>query len=84
MGAGPASVPASAPPRIQRIVVRKVALVDDRLIAEAQATRDVIIHGSDDEADAQIAAATDEARAEAMRLLAQMVPSETLAQAQGI
>ncbi len=84
MGAEPASGPAPAPPRVQRIVVRKVALVDGRPIAEAQATRDVVIRGSDDEAEAQIAAATDEARAEAMSLLAAMVPSETLAQAQGL
>lgn len=90
MGAGPAvavstatpdTTPAARSQRVQRIVVRKLALVDGRVIAEARATRDVVLCGSDDEETARIAAATDEARAEAMRALAALVPSETLAQA---
>lgn len=86
MGAGPADAVAATtsltPSRIQRIIVRKVAMVDGRLIAEASATRDAIICGSDDEVAARIEAATEEARVEAMRLLATLVPSEMLAQAQ--
>ena len=78
IGAGPTSV-AAPQSRVQRIVVRKVALVDGHPVAEARAHRDVIILGSDDEAQASIDAATEDARAEAMRLLATLVPSETLA-----
>jgi TM2 domain-containing membrane protein YozV len=86
MGAEPASVPvmvavAATPPRVQRIIVRKVAMVDGQIVAEAKASRDVVIGDAD--AEARIAAATDEARDEAMRLLATLVPAETLAQAHG-
>jgi hypothetical protein len=77
------AVPAPAPaPRIQRIIVRKVALLDGQRIAEARATREVILSGADDhEDDARIEAATDEARVEAERLLATLVTPEALTQA---
>jgi TM2 domain-containing membrane protein YozV len=75
------AVPAPAP-RIQRIIVRKVALLDGQRIAEARATRDVVLSGADDYADAaRIEAATDEARVEAERLLATLVTPEALTQA---
>ncbi|HET9110026.1 MAG TPA: TM2 domain-containing protein [Ktedonobacterales bacterium] len=86
MGAEPASgadssvVPA---PRIQRIIVRKVALLGDQRIAEARATREVVLDGSESEVEALIEAATADARAEAMRLLATLVEPETLALASG-
>lgn len=87
MGAEPASASVApavgvTPSRVQRIIVRKVAMVDGQIVAEAKASRDVVISDADD-AEARIAAATDEARDEAMRLLATLVPAETLAQAHG-
>jgi hypothetical protein len=84
MGAEPASgavaVPAPAP-RSQRIVVRKVALLDGQRIAEARATRDVVITGAEREIAARIEAATDDARAEAARLLAALIAPESQAHA---
>lgn len=87
MSAEPASdavalaVPTPAP-RIQRIIVRKVALLDGQRIAEARATREVVLSRADDYADAaRIEAATDEARVEAERLLATLVTPEALTQA---
>lgn len=86
MGAEPASgadiyvVPA---PRVQRIIVRKVAMLGDQRIAEARATREVVLDGSESEVEALIEAATADARAEAMRLLATLVEPETLALASG-
>jgi TM2 domain-containing membrane protein YozV len=75
------AVPAPAP-RIQRIIVRKVALLDGQRIAEARATRDVVLSGADEYADAaRIEAATDDARVEAERLLATLVTPEALTQA---
>jgi len=69
-------------PHIQRIIVRKVALVDGQRIAEARATREVVLSGADDQEDAaRIEAATDEARVEAERLLATLVTPEALTQA---
>ncbi len=82
MGAGPVSelpAPAVAAPRRQRITVRKVAMCDGQVIAEAQATRDVVLDDASGDLEARIAAATDEAREEALRLLTQLVPSEMLA-----
>lgn len=82
MGAGPVSEPPApviVAPRLQRITVRKVAMCDDQVIAEAQATRDVVLDDASGDLEARIAAATDEAREEALRLLTQLVPSEMLA-----
>lgn len=86
MGAGPVSespAPTIAPtivaPRLQRITVRKVAMYDGAVIAEARATRDVVLEDASGDLEARIAAATDEAREEALRVLAQLVPSEMLA-----
>ncbi len=86
MGAEPASgadaVVAPAP-RIQRITVRKVAMLGDQRIAEARATREVVLSGHASEVEARIEAATNDAREEAMRLLASLVEPETLALASG-
>jgi TM2 domain-containing membrane protein YozV len=61
------------PPRrrhVQRIIVRKMALQDGQIAAEAAAERTVELEGTDDEIEARVQQVTDEARQEALRRLA--------------
>jgi len=81
--ARPTPPPPAAPIRMRRIVVRKVALVDGKQAAEAIATREVAL---DDPAspftlEERIQRATDDARDEALRLLAARVTDDVRAEA---
>lgn len=84
MGAGVATAVIDAPPppptprapkRIQRVTVRKVAMVDGQPVAEARATRQVDISPWDEDVEARIELAKAEARAEAMRKLSLLFPA---------
>ncbi len=55
---------------MQRIIVRKMALQDGKIAAEAVAERMVDLEGTDDDIEARVQQATDEARREALRRLA--------------
>src|SRR5262249_13291616 len=62
--------PAARRHHLQRIIVRKMALQDGKIAAEAVAEREVDLVGTDDEIEAQVEQATDEARQEALHQLA--------------
>lgn len=78
-----ASVVPAAPVRrhIRRIVVRKVATVDGEVVGEAIAMREVSLDGDTDTLAQRIEQATEDARQEALRLLASRVSPEALAEA---
>ncbi|GEM_PF-3352164 len=67
--------------RIRRIVVRKVATVNGEAVGEAVATREVSLDEDAATLPQRIERATDEARQEALQLLATRVPPEVLAEA---
>jgi len=76
-------MPPAPPVRMRRIVVRKVALVDGKLAAEAIATREVALEDptSPLSLDERIQRATEDARDEALRLLAERVSDDVRADA---
>ena len=55
---------------MQRIIVRKMALQDGKIAAEAVAERMIDLEGTDEDIEARVRQATDEARQEALRQLA--------------
>lgn len=55
---------------MQRIIVRKMALQDGKIAAEAVAERMVDLEGTDEDIEVRVQQATDEARQEALRQLA--------------
>lgn len=55
---------------MQRIIVRKMALQDGKIAAEAVAERIVELEGTDEDIEQRVQQATDEARQEALRRLA--------------
>src|SRR5581483_7744054 len=68
-----APAPVTQPARhhhMQRIIVRKMALQDGKIAAEAVAERMVDLEGTDEDIEVRVQQATDEARQEALRQLA--------------
>ena len=61
---------------IQRVIVRKMALMDGEIVAEATAERHVLLDGSAADVQERLRLATDEARAEALHLLAEATAGE--------
>ena len=67
--------------RLQRITVRKVALVNGAIVAEASATREALIHPDPQVFADRVKAATEEARVEALHKLAAIAPEDVLERA---
>ena len=67
--------------RLQRITVRKVALIDGDIVAEASATREAQMDADPDVFAERVRLATEEARIEALRHLAAIAPEEVMQRA---
>lgn len=77
----PPQVSPDAPPErrtVQRIIVRKMAMHEGRILAEAVAERQIPLDGSRREIAERAARATAEARREALELLAAQVPPDAV------
>lgn len=74
-------MPPDAPPErrtVQRIIVRKMAMHEGRILAEAVAERQIPLDGSRQEIAERAARATAEARREALEQLAAKVPPDAV------